>query len=166
MDTNAYERPLILAPVGGAEQLKAALRTGADAVYLGAKGFNARRNAENFAETSLDEAIAQCHERGVKVFVTLNTLVTDDEFAALTAELDDIAKAQADAVIVQDMGVMSLIRARYPELPLYASTAKDPRVSARGGNIRIIKHVATISFACLFQFFYYSTRFYLFCQMF
>ena len=122
MDTNAYERPLILAPVGGAEQLKAALRTGADAVYLGAKGFNARRNAENFAETSLDEAIAQCHERGVKVFVTLNTLVTDDEFAELTAELDDIAKAQADAVIVQDMGVMSLIRARYPELPLYAST--------------------------------------------
>ncbi len=122
MDTNAYERPLILAPVGGAEQLKAALRTGADAVYLGAKGFNARRNAENFAETSLDEAVAQCHERGVKVFVTLNTLVTDDEFAALTAELDDIAKAQADAVIVQDMGVMSLIRARYPELPLYAST--------------------------------------------
>ena len=116
MDTNAYERPLILAPVGGAEQLKAALRTGADAVYLGAKGFNARRNAENFAETSLDEAIAQCHERGVKV------LVTDDEFAALTAELDDIAKAQADAVIVQDMGVMSLIRARYPKLPLYAST--------------------------------------------
>lgn len=114
MDTNAYERPLILAPVGGAEQLKAALRTGADAVYLGAKGFNARRNAENFAETSLDEAVAQCHERGVKVFVTLNTLVTDDEFAALTAELDDIAKAQADAVIVQDMGVMSLIRARYP----------------------------------------------------
>ena len=58
----------------------------------------------------------------MKVFVTLNTLVTDDEFAALTAELDDIAKAQADAVIVQDMGVMSLIRARYPKLPLYAST--------------------------------------------
>ena len=76
MDTNAYERPLILAPVGGAEQLKAALRTGADAVYLGAKGFNARRNAENFAETSLEEAVAQCHERGVKVFVTLNTLRT------------------------------------------------------------------------------------------
>lgn len=122
MDTNAYERPLILAPVGGAEQLKAALRTGADAVYLGAKGFNARRNAENFAETGLEDAVAQCHERGVKVFVTLNTLVTDDEFAALTAELDDIAKAQADAVVVQDMGVMSLIRARYPELPLYAST--------------------------------------------
>lgn len=122
MNTNAFERPLILAPVGGEEQLKAALRTGADAVYLGAKGFNARRNAENFAQTNLNEAVAQCHERGVKVFVTLNTLVTDDEFSALTAELDDIAAAHADAVIVQDMGVMSLIQARYPELPLYAST--------------------------------------------
>lgn len=108
--------------MAGRSSLRQPCARARNAVYLGAKGFNARRNAENFAETSLDEAIAQCHERGVKVFVTLNTLVTDDEFAALTAELDDIAKAQADAVIVQDMGVMSLIRARYPKLPLYAST--------------------------------------------
>ncbi len=119
-DTN--ERPLILAPVGGAEQLKAALRTGADAVYLGAKGFNARRNAENFGETSLDDAVRECHERGVKVFVTLNTLVTDEEFPALTEELDEIASARADAVIVQDLGVMNLIKSRYPALPVYAST--------------------------------------------
>ncbi len=115
-------KPLILAPVGGAEQLKAALRCGADAVYLGAKGFNARRNAENFGETDLKQAVAECHRRGVKVFVTLNTLVADDELDSLTAELDDIAAAQADAVIVQDMGVAALVKARYPSLALYAST--------------------------------------------
>lgn len=122
MEKGRNFRPLILAPVGGAEQLKAALRTGADAVYLGAKGFNARRNAENFGETSLDDAVRECHERGVKVFVTLNTLVTDEEFPALTEELDEIASAQADAVIVQDLGVMNLIKNRYPALPVYAST--------------------------------------------
>ena len=122
MEKGRNFRPLILAPVGGAEQLKAALRTGADAVYLGAKGFNARRNAENFGETSLDDAVRECHERGVKVFVTLNTLVTDEEFPALTEELDEIASARADAVIVQDLGVMNLIKNRYPALPVYAST--------------------------------------------
>lgn len=119
---DAGSKPLILAPVGGAEQLKAALRCGADAVYLGAKGFNARRNAENFGETDLKQAVTECHRRGVKVFVTLNTLVADDELDSLTAELDDIAAAHADAVIVQDLGVAALIKARYPSLALYAST--------------------------------------------
>lgn len=119
-DKNA--RPLILAPAGGAEQLKAALRMGADAVYLGAKSFNARRNAENFGELDLNNAAAMCHERGAKLFVTLNTLVMDEEFPALRDELDNIAAAKADAVIVQDMGVAALVRKRYPRLPLYAST--------------------------------------------
>ena len=73
----------ILAPVGGREQLLAAVRCGADAVYLGAKGFNARRNAENFAEDSLCNTVAFCHARGVRVHVTLNTLVMDGEAQAL-----------------------------------------------------------------------------------
>lgn len=114
--------PKILAPVGGHAQLLAAVRTGADAVYLGAKGFNARRNAENFEEDSLENAVRYCHERGVLVYVTLNTLVADEEFPALLQELDDIAAAKADAVIVQDLGVARLVKRRYPGLPMFAST--------------------------------------------
>ncbi|MEG1524540.1 MAG: U32 family peptidase [Clostridia bacterium] len=116
------EQIRILAPVGGQEQLLAAVRCGADAIYLGAKGFNARRNAENFAEDSLPEAIAYCHEHNVGVYVTVNTLVMDDELPQLVAEVDAIADAGADAVIVQDLMVAKLIRERFPSLPLLGST--------------------------------------------
>lgn len=112
----------ILAPVGGREQLIAAVRSGADAVYLGAKGFNARQNAENFDETGLEETVRYCHERGVRVHVTLNTLAADDELPALYATADQIAAAGADAVIVQDMAAVNYLRTTYPELPLHAST--------------------------------------------
>jgi len=80
------ERPEILAPAGGRQQLEAAVRCGADAVYLGGKGFNARRNAENFDDFSLAEAVEYCHGRGTKVYVTLNTLVMDEELPALRKE--------------------------------------------------------------------------------
>lgn len=112
----------ILAPVGGREQLIAAVRCGADAVYLGAKGFNARQNAENFEAGSLPESVAYCHERDVQVYVTLNTLVMDGELPELVQTLDEIAAAGADAVIVQDLAVAALVRRRYPSLPLFAST--------------------------------------------
>lgn len=115
-------RMKILAPVGGQAQLLAAVRCGADAVYLGAKGFNARRNADNFDGATLGEAVAYCHERDVEVHVTLNTLVMDGELPALCETLDEIASAGADAVIVQDLAVARLIWERYPELPMHAST--------------------------------------------
>ena len=114
--------PEILAPVGGREQLTAAVRSGADAVYLGGKGFNARRNAENFDQLGLPEAVAFCHGRGVKVYVTLNTLVTDPEFPALAEELRAIAASGADAIIVQDLGVAAIARRLCPSLPLHGST--------------------------------------------
>ena len=77
-------RPMeLLAPAGDFEALRAAVQNGADAVYLGAGAFNARRNAGNFEGDALDEAVAYCHARGVKVHVTLNTLVREDEFEAL-----------------------------------------------------------------------------------
>ena len=112
----------ILAPAGGMEQLIAGVRSGADAVYLGAGGFNARQNAENFDSQTLNRAVAYCHERGVKAHITLNTLVMDDELAALTATLDEIVASGADAVIVQDPAVAMLVRSRYPDLPMHAST--------------------------------------------
>ena len=102
-------KPLILAPAGTSAAVTAAVRCGADAVYLGAKNFNARRNAENFDEDSLASTVRFCHERGARVFVTVNTLVRDAEFPALEATADEIAQSGADAVIIQDMTVSRII---------------------------------------------------------
>ena len=112
----------ILAPVGGHEQLLAAVRCGADAVYLGTKGFNARRNAENVEADSLREAVSYCHARGVKLYVTVNTLITDAEKELLEDEARMIAASGADAVIIQDMAVFRLFRDRCPTIKRHAST--------------------------------------------
>lgn len=112
----------VLAPVGGQEQLLAAVRTGADAVYLGAKGFNARRNAENFGEASLVNAVSYCHARNVRVHVTVNTLVTDDELPALIDTLREVAESGADAIIIQDLAVAELVKAHCPGIAMHAST--------------------------------------------
>lgn len=115
-------RPEILAPVGGEEQLIAAVRCGADAVYFGARGFNARRNAENFGSEGIRSAVRYCHARGVKVHITLNTLVFDKEKDSLLETADEIAEAGVDAVIIQDLAVAKLMKERFPELPRHAST--------------------------------------------
>ena len=114
--------PEILAPVGGQQQLIAAVRCGADAVYLGAGGFNARRNAENFGGGTLADAVAYCHARGVRVHVTVNTLVMDSEADALEATAREVAESGADAVIIQDLAVMRLFRDRCPSVSRHAST--------------------------------------------
>ncbi|MEA4913590.1 MAG: DUF3656 domain-containing protein [Christensenella sp.] len=114
--------PEILAPVGGEEQLIAAVRSGADAVYLGGQNFNARRNAANFTETDLVQAVSYCHARGVKVYVTVNTIMLDSELSALEEESGRIAEAGADAVIIQDMAVLRLFQSRYPTIKRFAST--------------------------------------------
>ena len=112
----------ILAPVGGKEQLIAAVRSGADAVYLGAKNFNARRNASNFEDFELPEIVSYCHERGVKVHVVLNTLVMDSEIPALIEEIKNVASAGVDAVIIQDLAVAKLVREICPSIEMHAST--------------------------------------------
>ena len=112
----------ILAPVGGPAQLEAAVRAGADAVYLGTQGFNARRNAENFSGDSLRQAVSYCHARGVRVHVTVNTIVTDDELGALERELEVVANSGADAVILQDLAAVRLFRERCPGIERHAST--------------------------------------------
>ena len=112
----------ILAPAGGQEQLIAAVRCGADAVYLGAKGFNARRNAANFGENELEDSVRYCHERGVKVFVTVNTLVMDSEMEALQETCDQVAASGADGVILQDLSAAAYFRDHYPTIRRVAST--------------------------------------------
>ena len=112
----------ILAPAGGEAQLRAAVLCGADAVYLGLRGFNARAGAENFDENTLPQTVGWCHSRGVKVYVTLNTLVTDRELPDWLRTLDAVAAAGVDGVLVQDLGLVRLMRRRYPTLPLLGST--------------------------------------------
>lgn len=114
--------PEILAPAGGTEQLKAAVRCGADAVYLGTGDFNARRNAENFSGGALNDAVKYCHAFGVKVYVALNTLVFDKELFSLYKTVADIAKSGADAVIVQDFAAINAVKEICPSLHLHAST--------------------------------------------
>lgn len=116
------ERIEILAPAGGFDSVIAAVRAGADAVYVGEKSFSARASAHNFDPDELKKAVSYCHIHGVKVYVTLNTLVFDDEFEQLKQAIITAAEADADALIVQNMGVARLARQIAPELPLHAST--------------------------------------------
>jgi len=112
----------ILAPAGGKESVEAAVRCGADAVYLGTKVLNARRNAANFDEGSLEETVKYCHERGVKVHLTVNTLIYDSEIPQAEGVIREACQAGVDAVIVQDMGVAAICKRLCPELPMHAST--------------------------------------------
>ena len=112
----------ILAPAGGFESVIAAVRSGADAVYVGEKQFSARSSAHNFDAGELKRAVAYCHIHGVKLYVTLNTIVFDDELGELAEAIITAAEADADALIVQNMGVARLAREIAPDLPLHAST--------------------------------------------
>ncbi|NUQ74009.1 MAG: U32 family peptidase, partial [Polyangiaceae bacterium] len=116
------QRPEVLAPAGDEGSLRAAVLAGADAVYFGLKGFNARARAQNFDVEGLEKTLAYLHEHGVKGYVTLNTLVFDDELPSVEAAARACAKVGADAVIVQDLGVARLVRAVAPGLPIHAST--------------------------------------------
>lgn len=112
----------ILAPAGSYESLVAAVRCGADAVYLGAKGLNARRNADNFDDEQLNRAVLYCKQRGVKVYLTANTLVADEEFNEAYHTIDSALRAGADGFIVQDLGLAKVIRECFPSARLHAST--------------------------------------------
>ena len=116
------KRPEILAPVGGEEQLLAAVRCGADAVYFGLPDFNARRSAQNFAAEGLADTVRYCHAYGVKVYITINILVKDSETAAMEKAVDTAALAGADGIIVQDLAVARYARAFWPDLAVHAST--------------------------------------------
>ena len=116
------DNPEILAPVGTEGSLEAAVYAGADAVYFGAGACNARRNAGQFTGDRLKEAVRFCHAHGVGVHVPVNTLVRDEERRDVAETLAEIAASGADAIIVQDLTVMRLVKQICPELQLHAST--------------------------------------------
>lgn len=127
---NHNRRIEILAPAGGFDSIVAAVRSGADAVYVGEKQFSARSSAKNFDEAELKKAVAYCHIHGVKLYVTINTLVFDEEFEQLKHAIIAAAQADADALIVQNMGVAALARQIAPSLALHASTQMSVHTSS------------------------------------
>ncbi|WP_406660441.1 DUF3656 domain-containing protein [Methanolobus sp. ZRKC3] len=115
-------KPELLAPAGNMESLIAAVQNGADAVYLGVEDFSARAYAGNFTLEDFKEALDYAHLRGVKVYVTLNTLIKDSELEKAVNLMYTLDELGTDAIIVQDMGLLSLARKLVPELPVHAST--------------------------------------------
>ena len=114
--------PRLLCPAGNEEALRAAVDCGADEVYLGYTSFGARASAVNFDEETLTRAVAYAHLHHVRVNVTVNILVKPHELSAVREALGAIARAGADAIIVQDLGVAALARREFPQLHLHAST--------------------------------------------
>ncbi|MGN1120134.1 MAG: U32 family peptidase, partial [Oscillospiraceae bacterium] len=134
----------ILAPCGGYESLAAALNTGADAVYVGMKRFSARKNAENFSDEELAAACGECHRRGVKLYVALNTLMFDEEAEAVAACIKTAAECGVDGLIMQDLGAARIAEAIAPKLPRHASTQMTlnslcaVRAAAERGYSRVV----------------------------
>ena len=112
----------VLSPAGSSDALVAAVQNGADAVYLGYGSFNARMNAKNFTSEQLRQSVSYCHIRGVKVYLTLNTLVLDRELKAAAQVVLDAKNAGVDAILVQDLGVLQMVRQVAPDMPIHAST--------------------------------------------
>lgn len=112
----------LLSPAGSPEAVIAAVQNGADAIYMGLGGFNARRSAKNFSQEDMEKAMAYCRVRGCKVYVTLNTLVGDREMEDALALARAASQSGADGLIVQDLGMVRAIREYLPDIPIHAST--------------------------------------------
>ena len=116
------KKPELLAPAGSYESLVAAINAGCDAVYLSGYMFGARQFAPNFSRDELIKAIETCHIYGVKVYVTVNTLIYEEEVNTFLEYIDFLHKNNVDAVIIQDLGMIDLVRQTYPNLEIHAST--------------------------------------------
>ena len=137
-------RAELLAPAGDMDSLRAACAAGADAVYVGYTRFSARSSASNFGEAEMREALAYCHERGVRVYTAVNTLIAPSEWDEAIGVLSFLYGAGADAVIMQDIGLMDESRRAFPDMPVHASTQMSIHNSAgaewlkRHGVARVI----------------------------
>ncbi len=115
-------KPEVLAPAGDLERLTAAVDYGADAVYLGGKSFGMRAAPQNFTCEQLDEAVKMCHSRGVKVYLTCNTLPRNDEIPYFEQFMEEAKQCNVDAVIVADLGLLSLVKKYAPDMEIHMST--------------------------------------------
>lgn len=129
-------KPEILAPAGSMEALTAALRTGANAVYVGGKKYSARNNAANFSVEELAEAVYQCHIHGAKLYLAVNTVISDDEIEGFCDYIKQTARIGVDAYIVQDLGAAAVIRGAVPEAVLHGSTQMSVHTAAGARFLR------------------------------
>ena len=137
-DKRIQPLPELLCPAGSPEALDAAIEGGADAVYLGGTTFNARMNAHNFGGDALRSAVLRAHSYGVKVYLTLNTLVGDREISAALVAAEEAANAGVDALIVADLGVAAALHRTFPMLELHASTQASSHNSLSAQKLKEI----------------------------
>lgn len=112
----------LLSPAGNMKSLKMAIKCGCDAVYISGKDYGARKFADNFTMEEIEEATRYSHLYGVKLYVTINTLIEEDDIDLVLNYISNLYKFGVDALIVQDLGLISLIRHRFPNLPIHVST--------------------------------------------
>ena len=112
----------LLSPAGDFEALESAIKNGADAVYIGGKNFGARMFAPNFSNEEIESAIKLCHLFGVKLYVTVNTIIYDDEIDDILEYIRFLHELGVDALIVQDIGLMYILKNRFPNLEIHSST--------------------------------------------
>ena len=137
-DKRIQTLPELLSPAGSPEALDAAIEGGADAVYLGGTTFNARMNAHNFGGDALRSAVLRAHSYGVKVYLTLNTLVGDREISAALEAAEQAANAGIDALIVADLGIAAALHRTFPTLELHASTQASSHNSLSAEKLKEI----------------------------
>ena len=111
----------LLSPAGSYESAIAAIQNGCDAIYLGGMRFGARAFANNFDDTMLTDIIKYAHSYGVKVYITVNTLIHEEELPAIYEYIDMLYKIHADALIIQDLGVLHYVRSNYPDFEVHSS---------------------------------------------
>lgn len=131
-----HKLPELLAPAGSAAALEAAIAAGADAVYLGGSSFNARMNARNFTNEELEKAVKRAHSCGVRVYVTLNTLITEREYPAAMKYVGYLYSIGTDALICADLGLSEAIAEKHPDFPLHASTQAGAHNAAAGEELK------------------------------
>lgn len=124
------KRPEILAPAGNMESLISALRSGADAVYIGGKNFSARNNASNFSTDEISEALTMCHKYGAKLYLAVNTIIADNEMQDFCKYIKSTAEMGIDGYIVQDLGAVYIIKKAVPDAVLHVSTQMSVHTAA------------------------------------
>lgn len=131
-------RPEILAPAGNTESLSAALRTGANAVYIGGKNFSARNNADNFSLDEISQAANLCHKYGAKLYLAVNTIISDNETTDFCDYIKSTAKIGVDGYIIQDLGAYDIIKKSVPDAVLHASTQMSVHTAV---GVRMLKEL-------------------------
>lgn len=138
------KKPEILAPAGSPETLTAALRAGADAVYVGGKRFSARSSAANFSDEELADALRLCHSCGAKIYLAVNTVISDSEAPLFADYIRRTSELGVDGYIVQDLGAAAIIRAVVPDAVLHASTQMSVHTAAAARLLRSLGYVRVV----------------------